>query len=591
MRVVLRDHVMSSAFSENRAFLARYLSHQRGRVLLLTFLLFSSIALQLTNPQVLRRFIDQATTQGATNALISTGILFISIALFQQVVSVGTTYVSENVGWTATNNVRADLLQHVIKLDQSFHKTRTPGELISRIDGDVTTLANFFSQMVIQVVGNIILLTGILTILWMMDWRIGLLLTVCAFAVLGSLVGLQFYIQPYWKKVQATKADLFGFLEERLSATEDIRSNGAQDYTLERFYERHRIHFGAAWQARIRGPLVFSAADILFTIATASTLLLSANLYRTGALTVGTIYSIFTYIALLWMPLHTMSEQAEDFQKAGAGIARVRELLAARSILVPGTTGHLPDTMLDVKFENVTFGYGDDDERVIRDVSWHLEAGKTVGILGRTGSGKTTLTRLLFRLYDPQHGAIRLGGIDLRELPLDELRRRVGIVTQEVQLFHASVRDNLTFFDHSIDDERIITALEELGLAPWLQSLSQGLDTIMPPGNGGLSAGEAQLVAFTRIFLRDPGLVILDEASSRLDPATEELIERAIDTLMHGRTGLIIAHRLHTVHRADEILILDSGNIVEAGKRLDLLGDPDSRFNQLLRTGIQEALA
>jgi ATP-binding cassette, subfamily B, bacterial len=581
---------MSSMFSENRAFLVQYLAPQRGRVVVLTVLLFGSIGLQLANPQVLRRFIDEATGQGAVSTLINTGIIFICVALLQQIVSVGATYFSENVGWTATNNLRADLLHHVLRLDQSFHKTRTPGELISRIDGDVTTLANFFSRLVIQVVGNLMLLVGVLAILWMTDWRIGLLLSVCALLVLGSLVGLQYYIQPFWKKVQETKADLIGFLEERLSATEDIRSNGAQEYTLQRFYERHRLYFGASWRARIRAPLVWGTADGLFTVATCAVILISVSLYRDGTLTVGMIYSIFTYIALLWMPLHTMAEQAEEFQKAGAGIARVRELLAAHTALVPGTGGTLPNEALSVQFEGVRFGYGD-DETVIRDMTWSLPAGKTLGILGRTGSGKTTMTRLLFRLYDPQEGTIRLSGADVRDVPLHNLRRRVGIVTQEVQLFNAPVRDNLAFFDRSIDDARILDALGELGLEPWLRSLPHGLDTVMTSGSGGLSAGEAQLLAFTRIFLRDPGLVILDEASSRLDPATEELIERAIDKLMQGRTGLIIAHRLDTVHRADEILILEDGHVLENGPREDLLADPDSRFNALLRTGIEEALA
>ena len=173
---------------------------------------------------------------------------------------------------------------------------------------------------------------------------------------------------------------------------------------------------------------------------------------------------------------------------------------------------------------------------------------------------------------------------------LDQLRHKIGLVTQDVQLFQASVRDNLTLFDDSIPDERIVRALVDLGLHHWYQSLPEGLDTILGPGGGGLSAGEAQLLAFTRVFLRDPGLVILDEASSRLDPATEQLIERAVDKLLRDRTGIIIAHRLATVQRADEILILDEGQIIEHGPRALLAGDRDSRFYSLLRTGLEEVL-
>jgi ABC-type multidrug transport system fused ATPase/permease subunit len=211
-------------------------------------------------------------------------------------------------------------------------------------------------------------------------------------------------------------------------------------------------------------------------------------------------------------------------------------------------------------------------------------------VLGRTGSGKTTLTRLLFRLYEPTLGAIRMGGVDLRSASLAELRQRVGIVTQDVQLFRASLRDNLSLFDPTIPDARIVAALEELGLGPWLRGLPAGLDTELSGGDG-LSSGEAQLLAFARVFLRDPGLVILDEASSRLDPATERQIERAVGRLLHNRTAIIIAHRLSTVQRADTILILDSGEVAELGPRAALAGDETSRFSKLLRVGMEEVLA
>jgi ABC-type multidrug transport system fused ATPase/permease subunit len=233
---------------------------------------------------------------------------------------------------------------------------------------------------------------------------------------------------------------------------------------------------------------------------------------------------------------------------------------------------------------------------VLDGVSFALAPGEVLGLLGRTGSGKTTVTRLLFRLYEPQGGAIRLNttgdSVELRETMLDDLRHKVGMVTQDVQLFRASVRDNLTFFDRTITDEQIVAALAQLGLGEWFNDLSDGLDTQLTSGAAGLSAGEAQLLAFTRVFLKNPGLVIMDEASSRLDPATEARIERAIDKLLAGRTGIIVAHRLATVHRADKILILEAGKVREFGIYSELVADPASRFAELLRTGeMQEVLA
>ncbi|MDQ3541325.1 MAG: ATP-binding cassette domain-containing protein, partial [Chloroflexota bacterium] len=221
----------------------------------------------------------------------------------------------------------------------------------------------------------------------------------------------------------------------------------------------------------------------------------------------------------------------------------------------------------------------------IRDISFRLEPGSVLGLIGRTGSGKTTITRLLLRLHDPTAGTVCIGDTDLRDFRLAELRDRIGVVTQDIQLFQASVRDNLTFFNPAFDDPAIIAILHDLGLSRWLDALPDGLDTQLASGAGGLSAGEAQLLAFARVFLHDSRIVILDEASSRLDPATERGVERAVDRLLAGRTGIVIAHRLATVKRADEIMVLADGRIVEYGPRELLANDPASRFAHMLRTG------
>ena len=292
-----------------------------------------------------------------------------------------------------------------------------------------------------------------------------------------------------------------------------------------------------------------------------------------------------------------------EFQRAAAGLGRVQELLAIQPVFVDGEGIPLPAGPLAVEFDHVWFTYDasadrgsafaveDEVDYTLRDITLRLEEGRVLGLLGRTGSGKTTMTRLLFRLYDITRGGLRVGDVDVRDARLAELRQRIGLVTQEVQLFQASVRDNLTFFDPAIPDERILAVLDNLGLGEWYVGLAEGLDTELSAGGGGLSAGQAQLLAFARVFLRDPGLVILDEASSRLDPATETLIERAVDKLLQGRTAIIIAHRLGTVQRADEIVILDGGQVVEHGPRAYLAADPASRFATLLRTGLEEVLA
>lgn len=612
------------------ALLADYLRPQRGWVVCLAVLLFGNIGLQLVNPQIMRRFIDTALAGGEPNRLTAMAFWFIAIALVQQIVAVGVTYVGENVSWMATNWLRYDLARHCLYLDMSFHNDRTPGEMIERIDGDINALSNFFSQFTLQVLGNGILLVGVLVLLFRENVRVGAALTVFVVVTLIVINRLRNIAVPHWKLAREASAVFFGFLEERLSGTEDIRASGAKAYVMRRFFELLRSFWRTTVKARLMAYAMVNITWLLFAIGTAVAFLAGASLYQSGSLTLGSVYLIVHYTGMLSRPIERISQEIERLQEAGAGVARIQELLQienklhtrlATSQMPGGPIGskareiaghrsaihsearHSPKTdpntrSLSVTFDNVSFAYehGDEGEGetpqfILSNISFQLQPGKVLGLLGRTGSGKTTLTRLLFRLYDPVEGWILLGESDLREAPLLELRQRVGIVTQNVQLFHASIRDNLTFFDPAVPDADILFVIRQLGLTRWYESLENGLDTFLTASGGNLSAGEAQLLAFTRIFLKDPGVVILDEASSRLDPATEQLIEQAVSSLLRGRTGIIIAHRLATVQRADEIMILNNGHIQEHGPREELATDPSSHFHQLLKTGLEEVLA
>jgi ABC-type multidrug transport system fused ATPase/permease subunit len=590
-----------------RALLATYLKPQGIRVSMLVVLILGSIGLQLLNPQIMRAFIDTAQAGGSAELLFRAALLFLAVAVVQQVVSVVAAYVSENVAWIATNALRADLAEHCLRLDLSFHNARTPGEMIERIDGDVTALSNFFSQFVIQVVGNGLLLAGVLILLFREDWRVGLALSAFSLVTMLILVRLRNIAVPHATAERQASAELFGFLEERLAGTEDIRSNGAKAYVMRHFYRLMRELLRTSLKAGMMINILLNAIFLLFALATALAFAVGAWLFYEEVLTIGTVYLIFHYTSMLERPLRQITRQLEDLQKATAAIIRIEELFGLRSrVRDEGAEARLPAGPLAVLFEGVSFGYDDsgpgggpageetEREMVLRNLTFRLEPGTVLGLLGRTGSGKTTLTRLLFRFYDPDRGMLGLGSngqvTDLRRVPLADVRQRVGMVTQNIQLFHASVRDNLTFFDDRIPDATIVQVLEDVGLGEWLQALPEGLDTVLESSGGGLSAGEAQLLAFIRIFLQDPGLVILDEASSRLDPATEYLIERAVDRLVQGRTAIIIAHRLGTVQRADEIMILEQGHIAEYGPRPALAADPGSRFYRLLQTGMEEVL-
>jgi ABC-type multidrug transport system fused ATPase/permease subunit len=534
-------------------------------------------------------FIDSATHGAAQRDLLIIAAAFLAASLVQQGLLVGATYLSERVAWTATNALRADLAAHALSLDPAFHAAHTPGELIERIDGDVTNIASFFSQFVIQVIGNVLLLLGILVMLWTsFDARVGAVLTIFATLALAIMVATRAVSVPYWVRFREASARLFGFIEEHLVGLEDLVSLGAGPYVLHHFGERARQRLRAARWARLLSSIPWGMPIVMSAIGIGLTYGLSVILVQAGELTIGGAFTLYFYTRLLFLPLMRISSQLEEFQRASAGVVRVQQLRSWRSsISDPANPCRLPDGPLSVELAQVDFAYRA-DELVLRQVSFAIEPGRMLGIVGRTGSGKTTITRLLVRLCEPRSGSVRVGGLNVHELSRKTLRQRVGLVMQQPHLFGASVHDNLTLFDASISDERVLKALEQLGIAEWALALPEGLQTRIGPGGRGVSAGEAQLLGLVRAFLADPSLVILDEPSSRIDQATERLVNRAVRGLLRERTGLIVAHRLATLDHVDSVVVLDEGRVVEHGPRTALASDPASRFAALLRVGLAQ---
>ncbi len=570
--------------------LSRYLTKRKLPLLFLIFLITGGIVLQLINPQLVRGVLDGALAGIPPDKLVLQALLFIVVAVIHQVFGVSAAYVGENLAWKATNELREDLAAHCISLDMSYHNDTTPGELIQRIDGDVAEFSNFFSQLVVRILANILLMAGIVIVLFAENPALGGVFLLFAAVTLAALSFVRNIAVGPEKLLREANTELSGFLEERLAGTEDIRSSGAVAYVLNGMYAIHRKIL-AHW--KYSGAMhywVRMIAGVVLTIGFAASLTFGYLLYRAGIMTIGTVFLIVYYVNLLSQPIRELSQQVDSLQSVGASVERIRELRAVVPAILDGPGLPLPaGRPLRLDFQSVSFSYLA-DEPVLEKVCFAVPEGEVLGLLGRTGSGKTTIARLVFRLHEPTGGSILLQGTRLTDTRLADLRHRVALVTQDVQLFQATVRENITFFDGSVSDARIMEAIDALELSDWLKALPRGLDTRLETGGRSLSAGEAQLLAFTRVFLRDPGLVILDEASSRLDPATERLIERAVDRLLKKRSAIVIAHRLATVGRADDILILDGGRVAEYGRRTELASNPQSRFSALLQTGMEEVL-
>jgi len=526
----------------------------------------------------------------ANNRLVEAAILYVSIALASQSCYVISVYFSQNLGWGATNRLRSDLTRHCIDLDMSFHNNQTPGKMIERIDGDITTLSTFFSRFILLVIANIVLIAGILVALFLEDFSLGIIFTVFTLVTIVILFSIWNRAVSHWKTAREINTELLGYIEESLSGKEDICALDSSKYILRRFHHISKKEYDMTMKAVVVSRVIQITIEGMVALGSTLVFMVGIPLLGRGDITIGTIFLVNSYIALLFRPIIQIVRQTQEFTLASAAIERINEFFnIEKKIENNGKTEINRIEPLSVDFSNVSFSYID-DKPVLRNVSFRVSPGKILGIIGRTGSGKTTISRLFFRLYDPFDGEIRIDGINIADLTLENLRSNIAYVTQKVELFNASLRDNITFFDRSIPDERILRVIKDVGLQQWYERLPDGLNTKLLSGENGLSAGESQLLAFTRVFLKNPRIVVLDEASSRLDPATEHLIEKAIDKLLHDRTAIIIAHRLKTLDRADEILLMENGQVIETGKRTELAKDPESHFSQLLRTGMKEVL-
>lgn len=535
--------------------------------------------LPILAPHYTRRFVDEAIAGAGFHHLSKLAVTYVVLAVGGLAARSVTGWLANGAAWDGTNRLRERAAAHALALGLPYLSRHSPGELIERIDGDVVAIGDYAVTLLMDVVVSVLLLAGVIISIFFIDVMLGAAATVFC-ALLGWLMFKgQGLALPAEMRSRARTAVLLGNVEETMSGLEDLRANGAGEYAVGRFYRASREVYRADRRSGLVGTTVVAATSVAFTIGTALLLGVVAWLLSRSSLTVGTAVLLFQYTLLVRAPFEQLVEKIRGYQGALAGLGRVRELLAQRANPpAPQQPRNLPAAgPLDVVIDHVSHRYDGASADAVHDLTINLRAGETLGLIGRTGSGKTTIARLLLRIYDPAGGAVRLGGVDVRDIDPESLHRRVAMVTQDVHLFDASIRDNLTLFRADIDDKRLRHVLDEVGLGAWFDRQSDGLD-----GHAdGMSAGEAQLLAFARVLLADSGLVILDEPSSRLDVSSQALIATATDRLLVGRTGVIIAHRLSTLSGVDRVAILRGGRVVEQGRRTDLLADPDSETSAL----------
>lgn len=576
-------------------FLIRYLRDDAALFAGLALLLGTGIVVSLIAPWFAAKFVDTATEEvnAGTSDRIRTLLFwlasgFLVAGILSQVLRVAIAHLGSHIAWRAGNRLRVVLVNHCLGLDLPFHHEHGPGVMVERIDGDVRRLNHFFTEFFLHIIGNLALLGCLLAVITVVDWRVGLTFVVSCVVALGVLLRLRHVASPRWNQALESNAVLYNDLEERFGAIPDIRSNGAAAYVMNEFSDLLRNNIFVTRNAVTLSVVVGHSGSLVIALATVTAVGVSAYLHLNGALTLGAVVMVSMYGAMVSAPLGQIILQVDDFPRSTAAITRIRELLGAQSTIQFGRGAFWPKGAPSVAFENVSFAYPLGKEDSVRNVDFAIQPNEVVGLIGKTGAGKSTLTRLLLRFYDPTEGRVLIDGKDIRDATKKELRGHIGVVTQEVHLFDATLRENVALFASGVSDERIVEVFLEVGLGAWYRRQPEGLDTRISGQGERLSGGEAQLIGVARVFLVDPGLVILDEPTSRLDPVTERRLDRAFDNLLSNRTAVIIAHRLETLHRVDKILVVEDGKVVEFGERQALADDPTSKFAAALARGTLE---
>ena len=540
--------------------------------------------LTIAGPLVVRAIVDRADRGSTAAELARLALVYLFLAIAAQAVSVLVVWFATVTAWRTTNEIRMRMARHVLGLDHEFHRSHTPGELIQRVDGDVTSVSDFLGIVVPRVIGAVFLVAGMLITLAVLDWRLAIGALVYLVVSVAAVVRGRHRAVQESSDEMGSYARLYGGIEERLTAAEDLRANGAGAHAVWRFVEDSADALASAVRRERAFLRMWWAVHGCVAGGSVIALVASAVLTGSGLITLGTAFLLLQYVLLLSRPLEAVVQELETVQKANGAMVRVIDLLAVQPQIVDtGTTSPAPGP-LSISLESVAFDYGDEGF-ALHDVDLTIAPGRSVGVVGRTGSGKTTFSRLLLRLVESTKGTVALGGVPIADVPLRELRRRAALVPQEVELFSGTIRDNVTLFDDEPTDAAVERALRRVGLDALVEG---GIHRALGPGGAGVSAGEAQLLALARVWLREPDLVVLDEATARVDPMTEARIEAAVTELMAGRTTVIIAHRLSTLRRVDEIVVFDHGRVIEHDDRRTLATSDRSRFRQLLDLALED---
>jgi ATP-binding cassette, subfamily B, multidrug efflux pump len=568
-----------------------YLRPYRGLTALAVILLLAGAGLALVGPALTQQALDSAIPRRDTGLLWTLAAIFFAVLIIEFVVEYGQTLLTTYIGQRVMYDLRMQLFGHLQRLSISFFDRNPVGRLMTRVTSDVETLNELFSSGVVTVFGDVFTLLAIMTMMLVVDWRLALV----TFSVI-PLVWLTARIfrrrvREAFRDIRGRVARLNAYLQEHLSGMRIVQLFGREADSAARFAALNREHLQAHLRSITIYAVFFPVVEVLTAIAMALLLYYGGLRTLSGSLTVGVLAAFIQLTRRFFQPLQDLSEKFNLLQSAMASSERVFALLDQPvTVLEPAKPSALVQPVRGaIRFEGVWFRYNPDGPWVLRDVSFTASPGQTIALVGPTGSGKSTIINLLLRFYDPERGRILIDGVDIRELSTSDLRSLIGFVQQDLFLFVGDILHNLTL-DAPIPAEAAREAARRVGADRFIERLPAGYTHRLGERGRSLSVGERQLLSFARALALDPAILVLDEATSSVDAQTEGQIQHAIAELMQGRTSLVVAHRLSTILHADEILVLQHGEIRERGSHRELLAQEGiyQRLYQLQLRGQQE---
>jgi len=564
------------------AMLWRYLRVHKSRLALALAATLTVTATTLAMPYLTKVAVDTTIAQGDLRGLALISLLYLALNGVYWLASYWQGYLSTWVGQHVVHAIRHDLYAHVLWQPVAFHERERVGQIASRLTHDVNALAEVASSGALNLITDLLTLVGIVAIMTLLDVRLTLVTLLSIPVVMVSMGYLGKQMRRAYQNVQQALADVNAGVEQGVAGMRVVQSLSRESFTIEQFESLSLRNMRANLRVAMLFAAVFPTMTVTNMLGVALVLGYGGTLVVQGATTVGVLLAFLGYVYRFFGPLRELSLVYNTFQAGAASLDRITDYLVRQPEVAEPAQPQKPADGFKgrIVFEDVTFGYG--DEPVLRDVELDIEPGETIALVGPTGAGKSTMARLLARLYDVDDGAVRLDGVDVRRIASGDLRSLVTLVPQDVFLFADTIRENIRYGDPGATDEQIEAAARRAQAHEFIAALPQGYDSRVGERGVTLSGGQRQLVAFARALLADPRILVLDEATANVDAYTEARIQEAMDEISRGRTTVIIAHRFSTLRKADRIVVVDEGRIVGQGSHQDLL-ESNPTYGRLYR--------